>query len=54
MGLADLVVLTGVEQNTLGSGGLAGINVAMMPILRTSWRSEISSAIFFLSFTQGE
>ena len=27
MGLADLVVLTGVEQNTLGSGGLAGINV---------------------------
>ena len=54
VGLADLVVLTGVEQNTLGSGGLAGINVAMMPILRTSWRSEISSAIFFLSFTQGE
>ena len=27
VGLADLVVLTGVEQNTLGSGGLAGINV---------------------------
>ena len=27
VGLADLVVLTGVEQNTLGSGGLAGIDV---------------------------
>ena len=28
VGLADLVVLTGVEQNTLGSGGLAGIDVS--------------------------
>ena len=27
VGFADLVVLTGVEQNTLGSGGLAGIDV---------------------------
>ena len=28
MGLADLVVLAGVVQDTLGGGGLAGIDVS--------------------------
>ena len=28
MGLTDLVVLTGVEQNTLGGSGFAGIDVS--------------------------
>ena len=28
VGLADLVVLTGVEQNTLGGSGLTGIDVS--------------------------
>ena len=28
MGLTDLVVLAGVEQDTLGSGGLTGIDVS--------------------------
>ena len=28
MGLTDLIVLTGVEQNTLGGGSLTGIDVS--------------------------
>ncbi len=41
--LADLVVHTRVEQDALGSGGLAGIDVAMMPMLRTLLRSVSTS-----------
>ena len=36
MDLTDLVGLTGVIKNTLGRGGLTGIDVAMMPMLRVS------------------
>jgi hypothetical protein len=32
--LADLVVHTGVEQDALGGGGLAGIDVREIPMLR--------------------
>ncbi len=50
VGLTDLVVHTGVEKDSLGRGGLAGIDVAMMPMLRTLLRSlSTSCAIKFPS-----
>ena len=43
MGLADLVVDTGVEQNTLGSGCLTGIDVRHDTDISGFFQGTISS-----------
>ncbi len=49
MGLTDLVVLTGVEENTLGGGGLTGIDVGHDADVTDVGKLVLSLAMLFLT-----
>ncbi|GAE81248.1 hypothetical protein JCM18920_2998 [Cutibacterium acnes JCM 18920] len=52
MDLADLVGLAGVVKDALGRRRLAGIDVAMMPMLRTLLRSVLATVFDLESWSK--